>query len=433
MLLEITPSRVLLVLGAVLMMGFLGKWLFEKTKVPDTLLLMLVGFGIGQLFVIDTDPFITIMPYVGVLALIAILFDGGMDLKWNDLVKGLPRASIISLSGFVFSVLVVSLYGHLILGFTFPQAMLLGAIVGGTSAVVIMPMVKGLRLGRKGETMISIESALTDVLCVVVALALATMIAEGAGNVVDLASTLVGSFAIAIVLGAAAGVAWVAGIERVRQTGNEFVWTVTALFVIYGIVELLGGSGAIAVLLFGIILGNATQVTRMFHLPPRRLSLSLTRMQDEIVFFVRSFFFVFLGLVFDPGFFQLTPIFTSPFIQALGLFIVLVGARVGAVFIATRGDATLIQHRLKFILLMPRGLAAAVLAAIPAAAPYNIVGVEAFVSYAFAVLLFSNIAATFAGFVGTGAPRLPKWFPWKKQDKFDRDVDDAISKAPGDA
>lgn len=409
MVLEITPSRVLLVLGIVLLVGFLGRWIFEKTKIPDTLLLMVLGFGIGQFFGIDTEPFITVMPYVGVLALIAILFHGGLDLKFKELIKGLPRASVISFSGFALSVLAVSLYGYALLGYTYMQATLLGAIVGGTSAIIVIPILKGIRLGKKAETMLSLESALTDVMCVVVALSLATMIADGQGGPLQLVGTLVSSFAVAIFIGTIAGLTWVVGVERVRATGNEFVWSVTALFVIYGITELLGGSGAIAVLLFGIIIGNSRQITQWFNLPRRQVSLTLSRMQNEIVFFVRAFFFVFLGLVFDPGFFQLTPVLTSPFVKALGLFLVLVGARAAAVFYATRGDASLMQHRLRFILLMPRGLAAAVLASIPAAAPYNIAGVEAFVSYAFAIILFSNITATFAGFIGSDTkwPRLP--------------------------
>jgi potassium/hydrogen antiporter len=420
LVLEITPSRALLVLGIVLLIGFLGRWIFDRTKVPDTLLLMLVGFGIGYLFGVDTEPFMDVMPYVGVLALIAILFDGGLDLKFDELIKGLPRASLISFVGFGLSVLLVAIYTYFLLGFTFLQSALLGAIIGGTSAVIIIPLLKGINMAPKGRTMLGLESALTDVLCVVVALALATMIAEGAGGPFDLLGTLVGSFAIAIFLGTIAGLGWVAGINRIRAAGNEFVWTVTALFVLYGIVELLGGSGPIAVLLFGIILGNQRQITQWFNLPKRQVSLTLSRMQDEVVFFVRSFFFVFLGLVFDPSFFQLTPILTSPFLQSLGLFIVLIIARIGAVWIATRGDAALIKHRLRFVLLMPRGLAAAVLAALVIAPPYNIEGAEAFVSYAFAILLFSNIAATFAGFVGTGA-RWPRF--GRRKDPVAKEID----------
>ncbi len=435
MVLEITPSRALLVLGAVLLVGFLGRWMFNKTKVPDILLLILVGFGIGQLFGIDPEPFIEVMPYVGVLALIAILFHGGLDLKFKDLVSGLPRASVISFSSFGLSVLLAALYGTFVLGLPFLHALLLGSIVGGTSAIVIMPLLKGINMGSKGKTMLSLESALTDVLCVVVALALATMIAQGDGGPFQLARSLVGSFAIAIFIGAIVGFAWVAGIEHVRRTENEFVWTVTALFVLYGIVELLGGSGPIAVLLFAIILGNSSQVRRMFSLPERRLSRSLLRMQTEVVFFVRSFFFVFLGLVFDPGFFQVTPLLASPLLKSFGLFLALVVARIGAVYLATRGDPGLIGQRLRFILLMPRGLAAAVLASIPAAAPYNITGVEIFVNYAFAILLFSNIAATFAGFVGPGKswPRIP--LPWKRKERSETEaIDDAIrERAPADA
>jgi potassium/hydrogen antiporter len=429
MVFEVTPSRVLLVLGVVLLIGFLGRWIFARTKIPDTFLLMGVGFAIGYLFNVDTAPFLTVMPYVGVLALIVILFDGGMDLKINDLVSGLPRASALSISGWGFSVIVVTLYGHAILGFTILEAMLLGAIVGGTSAIIIMPLLKGMSLGRRGDTMLGLESAFTDVLCVVGALALATALAEGrGGDPLALFATLTSSFAIAIVIGCAAGVGWLAILNRVRESGAEYVWTMTALLLLYGLVDLLGGSGPIAVLLFGIILGNSGRISRMLHLPERRLSISISRMQDEIVFFVRSFFFVFLGLVFDPRLlFDFTPWYGSPFLKALGLFTVLLLARIAAVHLCTAGDQGLIEQRVRFVLLMPRGLAAAVLASVPAAAPYNLVGLDVYVSYAFAVIVFSNLAAMFAGL--TGASFGPRF--WLRRRKGEDEIARTLKKESG--
>ncbi|MBW3583365.1 MAG: cation:proton antiporter [Euryarchaeota archaeon] len=407
MVFQVTPSNLLLVLAVVLVFGFFGKWMFEKTRIPDTLLLILLGFLIGRLFDVEGGAFMTVMPYVGVIALITILFDGGMELRFKDLATGLPRASGLAVSGFVLSVLAVMLYGHFILDLGFMVAAMLGSIVGGTSAVVILPMLSGLALGKKAETMLGLESALTDVLCVVVTLGFAGMIATGEGSGLGLAQAITSGFTVALVAGLIAGIAWLWGLQRIRETGAEYVWTVTALFALYGIVELFGGSGPIAVLVFGLMLGNAETVTKMFHLPKRRLSPTMKRMQDELVFFVRSFFFVFLGLVFDPQFLAVTPILSSPLLKAFGLFLVLAGARAGAVWLSTLGDEKLTMHRQRFVLLMPRGLAAAVLATIPAAAPYGIVGIEAFVGYAFAILLLSNLTATFAAFVG-GKKKKPR-------------------------
>lgn len=428
MALDITPSNLMLVLAVVLLIGFLGRWIFTKTRVPDTLLLMLLGFGIGQLFDIQTEPFLDVMPFVGVLALIAILFDGGLDLKFNDLIRGLPRASALSFAGFLLSVFVATIYGHFAFNLSFMKAALLGAIVGGTSAVIIMPMLPGLKLGKRAETVLSLESALTDVLCVVVALALAATIAEGGSNPLSLASTLTASFTVALFFGFIGGLLWLLVVHKVRDTGSEYVWTLAALMLLYGLTELLGGSGPIAVLMFGIILGNAGRVTRMFRMPERRLSYNVDRMQDELVFFVRSFFFVYLGLVFDPGFLSTDNFWTSPLLKAIGLLVVLILARVGAVALATLGDNKLIEHRVRFVMLMPRGLAAAVLAAIPAAAPYNITGVESFVSYAFAILLFTNIMATFAGLVGTDPSKFkPSWIG-RKAGTVEAEVDETINR-----
>lgn len=433
-LVELTPATLLLVFSIVLMAGFAGQWLFRKTRVPDTLLLILLGAIIARIFGIDADPFMDVMPFVGVLALITILFDGGLALRFQDLARGLPRASVLAISGFVLSVLVTMLYGVVALDLTWLKAAMLGSIVGGTSAVVILPMVEGLDMGKKAETLIGLESALTDVLAVVVTLALAASIAgaaltdaggpdtplgdnnttetlvvmqqAGGPTGLDIAASLAASFTVALVMGVVAGIAWLAILQRIRRTGSEYVWTMTALFGLYGLVELLRGSGPVAVLVFGIMLGNADKVTRLFTLPRRRMSQTMLRMNEELVFFVRSFFFVFLGLVLDPSFLQFKPWLSSPLLKALGLFLVLVLARIAAVWLATLGDKSLVTNRARFVMLMPRGLAAAVLAAIPAAAPYNIEGIESFVSYGFAILLFTNLSATFAGFID------PSHFKW---------------------
>ncbi|MDP2717476.1 MAG: cation:proton antiporter, partial [Candidatus Micrarchaeota archaeon] len=155
----------------------------------------------------------------------------------------------------------------------------------------------------------------------------------------------------------------------------------------------LKGNGAIAALVFGLIIGNAPVFAKALKLGDKfDMEESIRHFQKEISFFVRTFFFVYLGILFDPS------SLLSPTVVVMAGFIIaaILAARwtIASLFQARiRGFAA--HNRLLLTGLISRGTAPAVLATLPAA--YGI-SIPYFAEVAILTIMASNIMTTLAAF-----------------------------------
>ena len=132
-----------------------------------------------------------------------------------------------------------------------------GFILGGTSSAVVIPIVKGLDCSESTTSILTLESAITDVLCIIGTVGIATGIAgEAAVNTEKLVQHAALSFALALVFGIAAGVVWSFILGFMRRVDSAMFTTLAYAMVIYGSAEMMGISGAIAALSLGITMGN---------------------------------------------------------------------------------------------------------------------------------------------------------------------------------
>ena len=85
----IAPAHVmLLAAGVVIFLGVAGEAFFKKTGIPDVAFLMVLGVIIGPVFgIIQPEAVIQVVPYFAALALIIIMFDGGLNLDIKHVVK----------------------------------------------------------------------------------------------------------------------------------------------------------------------------------------------------------------------------------------------------------------------------------------------------------------------------------------------------------
>lgn len=388
------PTTLLTSLAAIIGLGYLGSLLFEATRIPDTLLLIGLGVVLGPLTgVLDPGPFRAIAPVLGTFTLLVILFDGGLSLRFEDLFSGLARAGLLAVLGWTLTAGLIGATVLLAHGWPLSTGLLLGAILGGSSSIVVIPIVQRLDASEDTRVALSVESAITDVLAVVGTL---TLVGIAAGGQVDLGAALrdvAARFSVAIVAGTVTGFLWGKIWRWIERGSYAYMVTLAALLVLHVVVDAIGGAGPIAVLAFGIMLGNRLelfggQVSRAWE-----PGGSMRRFQEEVTFFVRSFFFVALGilveleLLLDPG-----------FLASAGLvFAAILVGRALSTGLSTLGETGLAEHRGLVFAMMPRGLAAAVLAAVPA--QQGIAGTESFVAYAFALVVATNVFVTLAMFV----------------------------------
>lgn len=418
--LEFDATDPLVVFGAVagiIFLGFLGNLVFSRFKLNDTLLLILVGVLLGPVFgYLDADALQSLSQIVGPLALILILYDGGLALNLHDLAHGLGNATVLGLVGFVATTGLVAVVTAVALGVPFFTALILGAILGGTSALVVLPSLEHMDVDKKTGTTLGLESALTDVLVVVVSFTLISIAAAGiavpdalgdnATASVDggidfdaqgITSKLLITFAMSLFMGIAAGLLWLLTYPRLREKPFGYMLTLGWMFALYVFVEWIlkdvsSGGGPLAVLAFGIMLGNYDRLGKLRFSLGDEFGRGMKRFQGEISFLVRTFFFIFLGAIVDLS------LLTDWKILGVGLLIFLaMGAARYVAVVATTRRVRLQGDDLVLLAMMPRGLAAAVLAAEPMKA--EIPGTESFVALAFLVLVLSNLLATVGGFV----------------------------------
>jgi cell volume regulation protein A len=384
-----------LVAAIIIILGFLGEEFFNRTSIPDSILLLLFGVVLGPVFhLFAHEELLAITPYFAALALIIILFDGGLNMDIREAVKNSPRALILAITGWILNVLVTAALTKVLLGWRLLNGLLLGSIVGGGSSIIVIALIRKLKVNEKIETVLSLESILTDVLCTVGAFTAINILAPPQGvegvvsGTVDVYGALgsVGiAFGVGILVGLGFGVAWLVILERIKGKPNAYMLTLAMLFLTYVVATNLNGNGALSALFFGLIIGNSRPIANQLKF---RTTISIDNnvrdFHSQISFLIRSFFFVFTGLLFS---------FSSYFSVLIGLLlsVVFLGIRFVVVKMATvRSELT--DYGTLMTVMFPRGLAAAVLASLPLT--YGVPDSQVFPEIAFIVIITTIVITT---------------------------------------
>ena len=246
-------STTILAIGILVFLSHFLSVLFRRTSIPDVLVLMGLGLLLGPVFgVIQAADFGKAGSVIATIALVVILFEGGTSLRIDVMRKALALTSKLTLVCFVLTAAIVAAIGIAALDMAPLPAVLLGAILAGTSSAVVIPMVDALHISEKPATVLVLESALTDVLCIVAVFALLQAIGQGDVHPGKLVGSVLSALVFAVILGIAGGAGWLLILGKVRDFPNTISSTVAYAFIVYGFSEELGFSGAIAVMALGV-------------------------------------------------------------------------------------------------------------------------------------------------------------------------------------
>ena len=351
------------IVAAVIVVGFGGELFFRKTGVPTFIFLILMGILIGPVLGLLSRA--AILPYMGVFAeltLLMVLFYGGMDTRFNALLKGGGRAMVQVFTYVLGSTLAVAITLHFLLRWDLVSSLILASIVGGeTTAAVVIPLTRSLKLSQVTTTFLTLESAMNSVFSIILFFTFVGIYQTGATNWVTTFQVIASNFSVGIVLGALISVVWLVVLNRLQEGKYTYVLTLGLVFVTYAIGSRLGGSGELSVLVFGTILGNYALLSKLsgLRLSMEPLQKKLGVFQEEISFLMDTLFFVFLGLTFV--------ITRSSIISNLNLgvviLLVLILFRIIATSISTSGS-DFAQDRGSIILMCAQGIVPATLAVI---------------------------------------------------------------------
>lgn len=393
----------LICLAAIFLIGTFGEVVFTRTKVPDVVWLIVVGILLGPvLHVVTRETLLSIAPYFSALTLVFVLFEGGSRLDLVQLYRAAARSVLLSVLSFLFSAIAVTLVSRVMVeagllpgSWDWHQELLIGLIVGGTSPIVVMAAIARAGVPPEAANLISLESALSDVLCIVAVSSVIGIFKSGeVGNGPWL--DLLRSFGLGILLGTAGGMFWLLLLEWLKDNEHAYPITLSALLLLYVLVESVGGSGALGVLSFAVVVGNASHIGRHVNIThDLRLLDDVRGFHSQMFFIIKSFFFTFVGAMLGPPW----GLATAGAILAAVLLV----ARYPAAWLAMANSS--LQPRPRHIVFMtvPRGVAAGVLATLPMAA--GLPGMEQLSTVVFACVV-GTILIFAAGFplVMRGAP-----------------------------
>lgn len=386
-------------IGGIIVLGVIGDFLFTKTKIPTPIILMLAGIALGPATnILQSDIFFEIAPYFGTFALILILFEGGLDLEFDLVIRQFSSALLLGFLSFILATAGITAICLVIFQMDMTEALLYGFIFGGTSPAVILPVLPRLSIPKNLKTLLTLEAVISEVLTVISVIIYTNILREpghyeGASTIIN---HIFASLGISILLAAFSGLIWSRFMGYFSKQNLAYMLTLGFILLLYTLTDFLGGEGAITILAFGILLGNSKILAAKSQSALAKLNSTLNvenfeldevvkKINAELTFLVRTFFFVFIGLLFDFNLFTQDVLLIAAAI--LGIFFI---SRVTTVNLVRPLSPSLRSAHISSTLgLIPRGLATAVMAFIVLES--GVITSDSLLPVVFAVILSSNL------------------------------------------
>lgn len=264
-----------------------------------------LGFlALGMLAGVDGIGGISFSDYafsfnIGVVALLLIIFDGGLNTPPGTLRSVAVPAALLATVGVAVTAGVVAIAAHFT-GATWTRAWLVGAIVSSTDAAAVFSALRGSGLtlrDRVGRTL-EAESGVNDPMAIILTMALTTYalwgVKSGVGAPVwTLPLTAAREIVIGGVVGGGIGLIGKRVVQRVRLDagGLYAVLTIAIAILAYGVPSLVGGSGFLGVYVAALVLASA-------EVPYR---VGVLRVHDALAWLAQIGMFLVLGLLVDPS------------------------------------------------------------------------------------------------------------------------------------
>ncbi len=295
-----------------------------RLGVPSLLLFLAVGMlagsdGPGGIYF--DNPWQA--QFVGVLALAYILFAGGLDTEWETARSVLWKGLSLSTLGVAITAAIFGAGARALLGTSWQESLLLGAIVSSTDAAAVFSILRSQSIRLKGrlQPLLEFESGSNDPMAVFLTTALIGLIQDPSSSPVEMAPRFVWQMAAGGALGLAAGKAAVWSLNRLKLSSEGLypVFTTGLVLLVYGGASLAHGNGFLAVYVAGIAIGNGDFIHKR----------SLMRFHDGVSWLMQIAMFLVLGLLVYPS--RLLPVAGAGL--ALSLILIFV-ARPVAVFVS---------------------------------------------------------------------------------------------------
>jgi CPA1 family monovalent cation:H+ antiporter len=286
---ETNLKSFLLVLSVSLSVATLPQILSWVRQIPYTLLLVIVGLGLAfaDVRLVNLSPELILTIFLPPL-----LFEAAWNLKWSNLRRDLIPICLYAVLGVLISIAGVAIGLNQVASLSLTTALLIGASLSATDPVSVTALFRELGASKRLTTLMEGESLFNDGMAVV---AFGFLVALPLGTAELGVQSVVVQFIAVVGIGVAIGSLIGFGISYLTQRFDlplvEQSLTLVSAYGVYLITEDLGGSGVIAVVTTGLILGNFGSRIGM---NPRTRTI-VSEFWEFVAFFVNSIVFLLIG------------------------------------------------------------------------------------------------------------------------------------------
>lgn len=318
-------SEQLILIGSVLLLiSILISKTSHRLGIPSLIFFLFIGMlagseGIGGIYFDNS----VITQFIGIVALVFILFSGGMDTKWVEVKPILWRGVALSTVGVLITAVAVGFFINWITGFSIMESLLIGAIVSSTDAAAVFSIFKSRgkrKLKNNIEPTLELESGTNDPMAYFLTTTLIFLILNPTTSIEATILLLIQSIGLGVILGVVFGKGMELLINNIKLhiTGLYPVLTIALAFLTFSVTYFVGGNGFLSVYIAAIILGNSKFVQKKVQM----------QFFDGLAWMMQIIMFLTLGLLVFPS--QIIPIMGIGIV--ISFFLILV-ARPIAVFL----------------------------------------------------------------------------------------------------
>lgn len=286
-------TAILLLVAAVILLCVIAEKFSGKFGMPALILFMFIGmlFGSDGFFKIPFNDY-KLAENICSIELLFIMFYGGFNLKWELAKDVAVRSVLLSTLGVAFTAFVTALFVRLVLGYTWPESFLVGAVLGSTDAASVFAILRQKKLNLKDGTasLLELESGSNDPMAYMLTFIALGIIFSGESEHIVLRIFL------QLVVGSLTGVALsMLTIRLMTRTdlvsdGLDTIFMIAMVLICYGLSQILGGNAYLSVYIMGVIIGNS----------PIKNKATLIPFFDGVTSLAQILIFFLLGLLTIP-------------------------------------------------------------------------------------------------------------------------------------
>ena len=292
----VTLNILYVVASLLIFASIMTSTLSARLGVPLLLFFLGVGMLAGEEGILGIEfAEYNLANFIGQAALACILLDGGLRTSMRSFRVGLKPAVTLASLGVLVTVLVAGIFATWLLDVDWRLGVLMAAIVGSTDAAAVFSLLRngGVKLNDRVQATLEIESGANDPLAILLVTVMITLnldpTSQGIGDIIFM---LISQIGIGLVLGLLSGWALSKMLPKVYLADGMYaILILSAGLIVFGITNLLGGSGFLAVYLAGVVIGN-TKVRATEH---------VLRVMDSFAWLSQAVLFVVLGLLVQPS------------------------------------------------------------------------------------------------------------------------------------